>query len=134
MHAYDHHSRIAFVYMGFIFVCMYLGIVLKSEHIWVFKFWLYCISCTYGKRKKEVHKKTKKKVISGKSQNFIELLSSAQPSSRNEHFVSPSKNLLKNRNWTFPVVCRFTWKLEFVSNILWMILASSQVEHRFNMG
>ena len=24
-------------------------------------------------------------------------------------------NLLKNRNWTFP------WKLEFVSDILWMI-------------
>ena len=42
--------------------------------------------------------KEKRKVISGKSQNFIELLSTAQPSSRNEHFVSPSKNLLKNRN------------------------------------
>ena len=50
------------------------------------------------KEKKKFTKKKKKKVISGKSQNFIELLSSAQPSSRNEHFVSPSKNLLKNRN------------------------------------
>ena len=50
------------------------------------------------KEKKKFTKKKKRKVISGKSQNFIELLSSAQPSSRNEHFVSPSKNLLKNRN------------------------------------
>ena len=52
----------------------------------------------------------------GKSQNFIELLPSAQSSLRN----STSKNQLKNRNWTFPVLHSFTWKLEFVSNILWM--------------
>ena len=26
--------------------------------------------------------------------------------------------LLKNRNWTFPVVRYFTWKLELVSDIL----------------
>ena len=32
-----------------------------------------------------------------------------------------SKNLLKNRNGAFPVVRYFTWKLEFVSYILWMI-------------
>ena len=44
---------------------------------------------------------------------------------QNKNFVSTSKNLLKNRNWTFPVVRYFTWKLEFVSNILWMIVASS---------
>ena len=50
------------------------------------------------KEKKKFTKKKKRKVISGKSQNFIELLSTAQPPSRNEHFVSPSKNLLKNRN------------------------------------
>ena len=36
--------------------------------------------------------------ISGKSQNFLELLGNAQSSSRNESFVSTSKNLLKNRN------------------------------------
>ena len=35
--------------------------------------------------------------ISGKSQNFIELLPS-DSSSRNENFVSTGKNLLKNRN------------------------------------
>ena len=33
--------------------------------------------------------------ISGKSQNFIELLPSARSSSQNEYFVSTSKNLLK---------------------------------------
>ena len=56
------------------------------------------------------------------SLNFVELLPNAQSSSRNENFVSTSKNLLKNRNWTFPAVRCFTWKLEFVSNILWMIV------------
>ena len=39
--------------------------------------------------------------MSGKSQNFIDLLPSA---SRNENFVSTGENILKNRNWTFPVV------------------------------
>ena len=46
-------------------------------------------------------------------------------SSRNENFVRTSKNLLKNKNWAFPVVryrC-FTWKLEFVVTMLWMIVA-----------
>ena len=61
--------------------------------------------------------------ISGKSQNFMKLLPSAQPPSRNENFVSTSKSLLKNRNSTFPIVRYFTWKLEFVSNILWMMAA-----------
>ena len=32
------------------------------------------------------------------------------------------KLFLKNRNWIFPVVHYFTEKLEFVSNILWMIV------------
>ena len=48
---------------------------------------------------------------------------SAQSFSRNEKFVSTNKNLLKNRSWTFPIVRYFTWKLEFVSNIFWMIVA-----------
>ena len=30
-----------------------------------------------------------------------------------------------NRNWTFPVVCYFKWKLEFISNTLSMIVVSS---------
>ena len=32
-----------------------------------------------------------------------------------------SKNLMKHRNWTFPVGRYFAWKLDFASNILWMI-------------
>ena len=48
--------------------------------------------------------KLKKK--SGKSQNFINLLPSAQsaPLPRNQNFVSISKNPLRNRNCTPPVV------------------------------
>ena len=62
------------------------------------------------------------KTLSVKSQNFIELSPSAQSSSGNVNFVSSSKkHFLKNRNWTFPVVRYFTRKLEFISNILWII-------------
>ena len=50
---------------------------------------------------------------------------SVQPPSRNEHLVNTSKKLLKNRNWTSPVIRYFTWKLEFVSNNLWMIFIVS---------
>ena len=56
--------------------------------------------------------------MSEKSQNFKELQPSAQSSSQNENIVNISKKLLKNRIWTFLVVPYFTWKLEFVSNIL----------------
>ena len=52
----------------------------------------------------------------------MELLPSAQSTLRNENVVGTSKNLLNNRNWTFRVVCCFKWKLEFVSNILWIIV------------
>ena len=38
-----------------------------------------------------------------------------------------SKNHLWNRNWTFPVKNYYTWKLEFFSNILWMIVDSSHI-------
>ena len=65
------------------------------------------------------------KEISGKPQHFIELLPDAHSSSRNENFVSASKNLLKNKQWTFIVVRYFLWKLEFVSNILWMLLSGN---------
>ena len=47
---------------------------------------------------------------------------SAQSCSQNKNLVSTSVHLLENRNWTFPKVHYFTWKLEFVSNILWMIV------------
>ena len=52
------------------------------------------------------------------------ILPSAQ-FSRNENFVSTNKNLLKNRNWTFPAVHYFTWKLEVVPNIWWMSVDST---------
>ena len=55
--------------------------------------------------------------ITYKSKNFIELLFSARSLPRNE------KNLMKNRNWTCPIVNYFTWKLDFVSNILWVIVS-----------
>ena len=47
---------------------------------------------------------------------------SAQSCSQNKNLVSTSIHLLENRNWTFSKVHYFTWKLEFVSNILWMIV------------
>ena len=50
------------------------------------------------KRSSQNKRKRKRKEISGKPQNFIELLPSAQSSPRIENFVNPSKNLLKNRN------------------------------------
>ena len=40
---------------------------------------------------------------------------------RNQNFASTSKNLLKNRNRTFPAVLYFTWKPETAYNTLWMI-------------
>ena len=49
-------------------------------------------------------------------------MSRAQSSSRSEKFFSTSKNLLKIRSWTFPVMRCFKWKLEFLSTILWMIV------------
>ena len=42
-------------------------------------------------------------------------------------FVDTSKKLLKNRNQNFAVFCHFTWKLEFVSNILWMIVITDKI-------
>ena len=50
------------------------------------------------------------------SKFHIKLLASTQCLFQNEYFVSTS------RNWIFPVVRHFTWKLVFVSNILWMIV------------
>ena len=53
----------------------------------------------------------------------LEVWPSAQSSSLKENFINTSKRLLENRNWTFPVVHYFTWKLEFFSNILSMLVA-----------
>ena len=39
-----------------------------------------------------------------------------------ETFANTSKKVPKSSNQTFHVVRYFTWKLELVSNILWMIV------------
>ena len=64
--------------------------------------------------------------------NFMELLPSTQSPSQDENYANISKNPLKNKNWTFPEVHYFTWKLEFVSNILneWMIVPWSNKKIR----
>ena len=58
--------------------------------------------------------------------NFIELQSSVQPYYQNEDFVNTTKKLLTNRNWTFPLVRYFSWKLEFASNILSMVASTNR--------
>ena len=40
---------------------------------------------------------------------------------------------MKNRNWTFPIVPYFTWKLEFISNILSMIAGSDVINFEINL-
>ena len=54
----------------------------------------------------------------------MELLPIALPSSKKENFVSTSKYFPKNRIF-FAVVRYFTWKLEFVSYILWIIVSGN---------
>ena len=56
------------------------------EHVWVSIFWLYCILCSYRKRRK-VH--TKKEIFQ-ENQNFIELLPSARPPTEIEILSLPS--------------------------------------------
>ena len=45
-----------------------------------------------------------------------------------------AKKILKNRNWTFPVGCYFTEKLQFVWNILSRIVDESNNEKSTNKG
>ena len=69
--------------------------------------------------------------ISGKFQNFIDLPSAIQSSSQDENFVNTGKNLLK-KNLKFLKTKKkqknssFTLKLEFVSNILWLIVVMGE--------
>ena len=78
--------------------------------------------------------------ISGKSQSFIELQPSAQLPSKIESFINTSKKLLKNRNWTLPVVPYFTRKLEFASYFVhdckknWEDTQNFGLEHFLNWG
>ena len=60
---------------------------------------------------------------SRKCLSLIEWLSSAHSSSRNESLAFSSKKPLKDSNQTFPLVHYFTWKLELVSNNLWMLVS-----------
>ena len=60
----------------------------------------------------------------GKCLNPIDWYPSPQSTCQIETFVNFSKKLLKNKNWTVLVVRYFTWKLELVSDILWMIVVS----------
>ena len=63
--------------------------------------------------------------ISRKLQIFLQLYLSAQSFPKNENFVNASKKLQRNRNLTFPILCFFTLKLEFVSNVLFMIISGN---------
>ena len=55
----------------------------------------------------------------------MELVSSTQFSSPNENVL-----LLRNINWTFPVVRSLTWNLEFVSNIWFMMVELKMFDYR----
>ena len=68
--------------------------------------------------------------MSEKPWNFIELLPNVQSPFLNEILVGTSKNILQQRNWTFLVVYNLTWKLELVSNILWMIVQRGEIHRK----
>ena len=70
----------------------------------------------------KIKKKRKKKKECLKVSKLHKMMPSVQPSYRNKNFLNTSKKLLKNRNQIFPVMRFFTWKLDLVSNILWMIV------------
>ena len=55
----------------------------------------------------------------------MELYPSAQSSSQKEYFVNTSKRLLEKRILTYPVERYFKWKLEFLSNILSVVVAET---------
>ena len=60
--------------------------------------------------------------ISEKCVNFKDGYPSAQCSCQNENFVETIKQFLKKGKLSFPVVHYFSWKLELVSNKLWIIV------------
>ena len=57
--------------------------------------------------------------------NSIEWDPSAQSTLKIETFVNTSEKLLKNRNWAVLKVRYFTWQLELVSDIMWMIVCGT---------
>ena len=60
--------------------------------------------------------------ISGKCEIFKDGYPSSRCSCENENFVDTIKQFLKNGKLSFPVVHYFSWKLELVSNKLWIIV------------
>ena len=60
--------------------------------------------------------------ISGKCVIFKDGYPRAQCSCENENSVDTIKQFLKNGKLSFPVVHYFSWKLELVSNKLWIIV------------
>ena len=93
----------------------------KRNEAWLLKASVVCTSYLTNFRTTQSLNLLGSHDISGKFQYFLELLPSPQ-FSQNENFVSTSKNLQRNRNWSLPGVRCFTWKLEFVSNILRIIV------------
>ena len=59
---------------------------------------------------------------SGKCVNLKDGYPRAQCSCKNENFVDTVKQFLKTGKLSFPVVHYFSWKLELVSNKLWIIV------------
>ena len=60
-----------------------------------------------------------------KISELARIITSAQSSCQNKNLFVTNQNFLKNRNLTFPVRHCFTWKLEFVSNILSEIISGN---------
>ena len=58
-------SIFVYVYMGFIFECIYLGIVFMNEHVWVFIFCFDYIVSHVHKEKEKKYQKKKKEVEQG---------------------------------------------------------------------
>ena len=73
------------------------------------------------------------KKISGNCLNSIEWQHSSQSPCQNQRFVNTRRKLLKNRNWTFLVVHYFTWKLELVSDILWVVAVKEKFDKKIEL-
>ena len=63
----------------------------------------------------------------------MELYPSAQPPPKNKNPPNTNKRPPEKRNWTFPVVCYFTSKLEFFSNILSVLVVKIFLRHFRNI-
>ena len=93
-----------------------------------------CANITYKRGRYEFPHKLSNDLTLRILQNSIirkvSKLLSAHSSYQNLNFVNTSKKLLKNRE--LPIVPYFTWKLELVSNVLWMKFWPTLVNTDFN--